>query len=154
MTSSFLVLAQAFLAQGGSGLSQQISFMPDPLYKVLLAIAGLLFLAAIAKGGMDMARPKDPDAPPATPATWLSRIAPMFLSLLNLVAIGAVLAGTDPRQFHGLQLLAELLLVLQLAVVILAFRNPEGKKVMRIIHTALLIAGVIALPLFLLGPAG
>lgn len=139
------------LAQGGSGLSSQVTFLPQPLYQVLLVLAALLFAVALVKGVVDMRRPRDPDAPKPGPAVWLSRLAPFFLALLNLVTIVTVLAGlVEVRQLTGLRWLAELLLVLQLAVVILVFRNPESKQVMRIIHPVLLVAGLIALPLFLL----
>lgn len=145
-----LVVTALVLAQGGSGFRE----VPRPVeaYKAALAITALIFLLAVIRGSIDLARPRPATAPKATLAVTTSRYWAFVLALVYLIVILLVLTGLveDVRQLALLQWPMGILLLGQVWTAIQAWRNPEAKKAVQIVQTVLLVAALVAFPLFLL----
>lgn len=145
-----------FIAQGGAGLVSKGTVALHPAYQAFLGFAALFFLMAVLRGAMDLSRKPPAGTPKPTVAVSFSRYWSFVLSLIFLIVIMLVFTGLL-RGGQSMGLLGVPMGILaagQLWTVVMVWRNPESKKVMRIIHTLLLVCALATLPLLLMPTSG
>jgi len=143
-------------AQGGAGLVSKGTVALHPAYQALLGFAALFFLMAVLRGAMDLSRKPPAGTPKPTVAVSFSRYWSFVLSLMFLIVILLVFTGIlrSGQQMGLLGVPMGMLAAGQFWTVVMVWRNPEAKPVMRIIHTLLLVCAVATLPLLLMPSSG
>ena len=123
--------------------------MPVPTPALLFAL--VIFLAGTVKGGLDLFRKPEPDAPKPSAIKTAGRWNMWLLCLVNLIAAIGVLAGfvdaLGPLRF--LPLFGCLFTVDQVFFSIMNVLDAGTKPMMKVISILVLVAGGIMVPVAL-----